>query len=290
MKWYQLKEQAAGEKRLYITWLIYKTFGKKTVQAIATLITFFAFLGAKEPRRCSKKYLKIIGIKPVIFNQFRHFLEYSFALVDRMEVFSGNYDYNKIIFDSEEDAHSLKEDVAKGIFFICSHLGNIEMMRALLWKYPANVNVFLSAEQCKTFNSFIKQIEVETPIKTYPVEDINIHTSIEIKDKLSKGEFVFMAGDRTSKTSTNTEGKLFGHKVQFPIGTFRFAQLMGSPVYFICALREGDKYRIYLKKFIADAPKSELADIMQKDFVNFVEKLTPLAPLQFFHFYDLFED
>lgn len=290
MRWYQLKEQAAGEKRLLLTWYIYKVFGKKAVRVLAFFVTLFAFLGAKEPRRNSAKFLKIIGLKPSLINQFKHFLEYSYSLTDRMEVFSGNYDYNKIIFDSEEDKNSLINDFDKGIFFICSHLGNIDVMRAFMNKYPdRRVNVFLSKEQCKIFNNFIKQIEIETPAVTYPVEEINIDTSIEIKDKLSRGEIVIMAGDRTSKNSTNSEVELFGRKVLFPLGTFKFAQIMDSPVYFACALREGENYRVYLEKFSAEVSRTGRAAKMQKDFAAFIEKLTPKAPFQFFHFYDLFE-
>lgn len=290
MRWYQQKEQAAGEKRLLITWKIYKLFGKKAVRLLAFFVTLFAFFGAKEARKCSKKYLKIIGLKPSLTNQFRHFLEYSFSLVDRMEVFSGNYDCERIIFDNEEDRKNLFQDFENGVFFICSHLGNIDVMRAFLNKNPdRRVNVFLSGEQCKVFNNFIKQISIETPAVMYPVEDIGIETSIEIKDKLSRGEIVFMAGDRISKNSTNCKVELFGKKVEFPLGTFKFAQIMESPIYFVCAIREGNSYRVYLKKFTSDAKKSAAASQMQKDFAKFLEKHTALAPLQFFHFYDMFD-
>ena len=290
MKWYQLKEQAAGEKRLLITWKIYKLFGKKAVKVLAFFVTFFAFIGAKEARRCSKKFLEIIGLKPTLINQFRHFLEYSYSLVDRMEVFSGNYDLKKIIFDSEDDKKALMDDFPKGVFFICSHLGNIDVMRAFLNKYPErHVNVFLSGEQCRIFNNFIKQIEADMPVSTYPVEEINIDTSIEIKDKLPQGQIVFMAGDRTSKNSSNSDIELFGHKVKFPLGTFKFAQLMESPVYFVCAIRNGEIYRVYLKKFITTSTKSASALKMQKEFAQFLEDLTRHYPLQFFHFYDMFD-
>lgn len=289
MKWYQQKEQAAGEKRLLITWKIYKIFGKKAVKVLAFFVTLFAFFGAKEARRCSKKYLKIIGLKPSLINQFRHFLEYSFSLVDRMEVFSGNYDYNRIIFDSAEDKDTLEKDFNKGVFFICSHLGNIDVMRSFLYKNPnLRVNVFLSGEQCKVFNGFIRQIAIETPAVMYPVEDIGIETSIEIKDKLSHGEIVFMAGDRVSKNSANSEVELFGRKIEFPLGTFKFAQIMECPIFFVCALREGENYRVYLKNFTSEEKKSAAAFQMQKEYAEFLEIHTPLAPLQFFHFYDMF--
>jgi len=290
MRWYQAKEQAAGAKRLLLTWKIYKIFGKKAVRVLAFFVTLFAFRGAKEQRRCSRKYLEIIGLKPSLINQFRHFLEYSLSLVDRMEVFSGNYDYRRINFESEDERNMLENDLDRGVFFICSHLGNIDIMRAFLAKNPdRHVNVFLSAEQCKIFQDFIKEIAVEMPVSTFPVEEIGVNTSIEIKERLSQGEIVFMAGNRVSKNSSNTEAELFGRKFLLPSGTFKFAQLMECNVYFAAALREGQNYRVYLKKFEFSGSKSETLRRMQKEYAEFLEKLTPLAPLQFFHFYDFFE-
>ena len=92
MKWYQAKEQAAGVKRLFVLYYIHKFFGRNFVKIIVFFVAFFAFWGAKKQRQASAKYLKIIGENSSIFNQYRHFLEYSFSLLDRMEVFSGRFD------------------------------------------------------------------------------------------------------------------------------------------------------------------------------------------------------
>ena len=91
MKWHEVKEQAAGEKRLLLLWYIYKFFGKNIVKFIVLFVTFFALLGAKKIQESSKKYLKIIGQKDSFYNIFRHCLSYSYALIDRMEIFSDNF-------------------------------------------------------------------------------------------------------------------------------------------------------------------------------------------------------
>lgn len=290
MQWYQIKEQAAGATRLIIIWNIYKIFGKKFVKFLVLFITFFAFLGAKEPRKYSKKYLKVIGLKPNLLNQFKHFFAFSETLLDKMEVFAGKFNPQNIFFDNENDKNLFIKDLQKGVFIIGSHLGNIEMMRAfLLTNICKDLNIFLSAEQCKIFNNFIKQIEIKSPVEIYPVENITVNTSIEIKEKISKGEVVVMAGDRISKNSTNNTVSFLGQKIQIPSGTFKFAYLMESPIYFICVLKEEEKYRVYLKNFQSQGSKQEILDSMQKEYLNFLEKLVQKYPLQFFHFYDFFE-
>ena len=297
MKWHEVKEQAAGEKRLLLLWYIYKILGKNIVKFIVFFVTFFALLGAKKIKESSKKYLKIIGQKDSFSNVFKHCLSYSFVLVDRMEIFSDNFSPNKIEFANEESRAQLFDDLAKekGMFFICNHIGNIDVMRALMLSNAKNnckgVCVFLAKEQCKIFNSFIAKITTEQPILLYPVEDIDINTSIEIKEKLDNNFVVFMAGDRTSKNSINFEMDFLNHKVDFPLGTFKFAQMMEVPTYFISALKEkNDKYKLHLKKFYPEEKKKETLEKMKKEFVMFTEKMVELAPFQFYHFYDMFKD
>ncbi len=110
MKWYEAKEQAAGTKRLFLLWYIYNILGKSVVKFIAFFVTFFACLGAKEVRNCSKKYLEIVGIKPTFNNVFRHFLSYSYSLVDRMEIFSNKFPSEKLYFEDECQKELLLDD------------------------------------------------------------------------------------------------------------------------------------------------------------------------------------
>ncbi|MBO8430038.1 hypothetical protein IAC76_01490 [Spirochaetes bacterium] len=290
MKWYQVKEQAAGIKRLFFLYYVHKAFGRNAVKFLVYFITLFAFFGAKQIRKCSAKYLEIIEIKPSLFNQYRHFLEYSMCLLDKMEIFSGRFDTSRISFADENDRKQLESDYGKGIFFICSHLGNIEVMRALLNENSGRkVNIFLAKDQCKIFNDFIKAISVKQTAETYAVEDIGMDTSISMKDKTANGEIIVIAGDRTSKTSRNFKTKLFGREVEMPLGAFKFAQLMEVPVYFICVIKSPDEtYKIHLKKFIPTHNDSTLISAMQKEYVEFLEEKTLSAPFQFFHFYDMF--
>ena len=166
-QWYQVKEQSAGEKRLLFTWYLYKLFGKGALNAVTFIVTFFTFIFAKEIRGYSKKYLSVIepytGLKPSLINQFRHFLSYSFTLADRVEIFSNNFDKNKLKFSTpavKDEIYSYFEKDKKA-FFLCSHVGNTEVMRTMFINNTENpninVNIFLSKNQCKIFNGFIKK-------------------------------------------------------------------------------------------------------------------------------------
>lgn len=314
MKWYQCEEQAAGHKRLLLTWYLYKFFGKRTVQIIAFFVSFFAFVFSKQIRKYTRKNLTVIfdftknkSAKPTILNQYRLVLNYALSLVDRMETFACKYDADKIVFEDEAEKESLLKilNQKKGVFFICSHIGNIEVMRTFI-SNPQNhtvttnphVNIFLSEEQCKIFNGFLKNIEKEIHKKinltTFPVEQISIDTAILMHEKLGKGEIAFMAGDRISSGSSNLTFKtnFLNRQVEYPAGTFKFAQLCEQEIFFISAIKEkNDRYKIYMQKFKAEKhfSKAQNLEKIQTEYTKFLEKMTNTAPLQFYHFYDIFD-
>ena len=297
LKWYEVKEQAAGHKRLMLLWYIYKLAGKNAVKFIVFFVNLFAFLGAPKIRKCSEKYLKVAAGKAAAKDTFKHFLSYAYALVDKMEMFTDNFPFKNIYFADEAQREMLYKDLLdkKGIYFLCSHLGNINAMRTFFRSGTViediKVNLFLEAKQCKIFKSFIDKISSDNPIVTYPVEEIDLTTSIELKDKLDSGEIIFMAGDRIAPNNDNAvfQTDFLGRKVNFPIGAFKFGMLMGAPIYFIaCTKEKHDKYAIHIQKFEFIGKRQEKLEELEQQYVKFLEKLTSKYPYQFYHFYDFF--
>ena len=100
-----------------------------------------------------------------------------------------------------------------------------------------------------------------------------------------------MAGDRISANSINFEANFLSHKVEFPLGTFKLAQMMNVSTYFVSAIKiKNDKYSVHMKKFNFRETKKETLKAMQQEFIAFLEDKTRLAPYQFYHFYDMFAD
>ena len=299
LKWYEVKEQAAGRKRLMLLWYIYKIAGKRPVQFIVFFVTLFAFLGAPKIRKCSANYLKIATGNGSIIQAFRHFLNFSYMLIDTMEIYTDNFGVKNIYFADEKDRQILFDDFnkRKGVCFLCSHLGNMNAMRTFFKSGTEidwiKVNMFLEVNQCKIFKNFLASITPDDPINVYPVESIDLTTSMEIKEKLDNGEIIFIAGDRTSAHNSNSvfTSDFLNHKANFPEGAFRFSLALDVPLYFIvCAKEKDGRYSIHLKKFEYTGKRHERLMELEKQYVRFLEDLTKKYPLQFYHFYDFFCD
>lgn len=295
--WYKTKEQSAGYYRIYTLYLIYKIFGAKPLKFISFFIMLFIFPFAGNARSASREYLKtVLKLDKIsIFQIFKHLLSFAHSLVDKMDAFAGNFPLENIIFDNRDDNSSLIQHLneKKGVFFLCSHLGNIEVLRTLLleWK-EITVNIFIQVEQTEIFNNFIQNISPNSKIKIYSVSDVDINTSIEISEKLAKGDIVFMAGDRVSANNPHLTftHDFLGKTATFPKGVFRFAQMMECPIYFItCTKNTTGKYVLSSKRHINKEKKQDDLSSMQNEFVDFLETKTKEYPYQWYNFFDFWK-
>jgi len=297
-QWFQIKEQGAGNKRLALTWFLYKIFGEKALRLVAFLMSVFILIFSPTIRNSSKTYFQIIypqtNLKPSLLNQFKHILSYANSLVDKMLIFSGNFNIENIEFDDKKKEKQMFEDIneKQGVFFLCNHIGNIEALQAFFFNSKTNpdfgVNIFLSRKQSKIFNEFLQSIKKEFAAEIHNVEDIGIETGVELKESLDNGEIVFIAGDRLSENDTeerkhNIAAKMFSNTIYLPKGSFKLAKLMNVPTYFISAVKQDNKYKVYIKK-AEDLTEENLV----KSFVDFEEEMALINPYQFFNFYDFF--
>ena len=298
MQWYQIKEQSAGKKRLIISWYLYKIFGKGILYLIANLVAFLTFIFSKKVRTYSKKYFETVydvtGLKPNILNQFKHINNYATSLIDKLLVYSGDYNAKNITFVDDDKKQELFKDIEdkNGVFLICNHIGNIEILQSYLIdkvdNHKFNIDVFLSNKQSQIFNEFVTSIKLDIPVKTFLIENIGLSTGIELKEDLDNGNIVFIAGDRVSENSNLRKKHIinktfFNKTIYLPKGTFKLAKSMNVPTYFISALKIDNKYNIYLKKqYSLDETECTTS------YLKFLEELIKIAPYQFFHFYDFF--
>lgn len=283
MKWYEVKERSAGEKRLILTYYIYKFFGKFPVKIIAFFVAMGTFFSSKDLREYSKKYFSIVGVKPNFGNIFRHFLSYALSLVDKIEVFGGKFEKKNIAIQNVCAEFWRCREENRGAVCIFSHVGNIDVTRVLIGE-EQKISIVLSLEQAKIFRDFLGKISSFKNVNLVPVEQIGVETVFELKDRVEKGEFVFIAGDRTSKNSRNVEVEVCGQKVDFPLGTFKLAELLESPVFYLSCLKSKIGYDMIVK-----IAKNTSAKQMAVEFSDFVTEQINQAPFQFYHFCEFFK-
>ena len=297
-KWTQDKEFGTGNFRLYLLLRVYRFFGRNILKVLIFPIVLTAFVFMKNARRASFEYFErlyafseIPELKPSCAKTFRHFYSFATALVDKIGAWIGDITETEVEYKDEPAADLFFESLkaGKGVFILCSHLGNIELLRAMAAKRKEKivVNGFIEAERTQEFNAFIARMNPDAVLNLIPIKDIGIETASLIKTKLEEGEVVVMAADRESAMNEKSSALLpfLGGKAFFPKGAFRFLKVMKCDFcfVFICQNETG-KYDVHIDYH--DAEKARNPDEVMKKYVLCLEHFVLKYPYQWYNFYN----
>ena len=290
---------------LRFLWLVYKIFGRKGVSFLLLPITLYFVLFRTTSRKSSFDYLNTHyqyfphrwTHKPNYRDVIKHFREFGETIVDKL--LSWFIDIDAEDFDVVDLDHVKQQlDDPRGQLIIGSHFGNLEYCRGFMHRYHDQViNILVHDKQSENYTSLMKQLNSESRLNIFQVEEFDIQTMLKIKAKIDHGEWVFIAGDRTplSGAIRTTEVEFMGRKVALPIGPYMLAKGLACPVQLIfadCDYSKPEKpvrfelipfsERIELDRKQRDAQLQNLA----QRYANALEKQCERSPFQWFNFYD----
>jgi predicted LPLAT superfamily acyltransferase len=219
--------------------------------------------------------------------------------LDKLAAWMGGFDSRRVDFPNRAEFEHLLAS-GQGAVLIGSHLGNLEMTRALASaEHRAVVNAVVYTDHALRFNDTLAQANASFGVNLIQVSQLGPDTAILLKGKIDRGELVVIVGDRTppaddSGRSRVSQIEFLGAPAPFAQGPFILASLLDCPVYLFFCLRHGDAYRIYLEPFAERIalPRKErqarLEDTMQA-YARRLEAHCLLAPYQWFNFYHFWQ-
>lgn len=291
--WSRQEEQSAGKFRILLIFWIYRTFGK----AVAKVLFFPAFLliypFCSRARSALREFYSVVGVKG---RPFRHLLSFAMSAFDKTDACALCKDPPR--FSVEGDDGWMKG----GCFLLSTHLGCIEVLPAMrkgvvecreeVRGFSPKVHAFQQMGHDPMFTRMFARHVDPSLLTLHAVEDIGIETAVEMKDAISRGEVVLMAGDRLSAASQGDGGsraarrrelvrEFLGRTCPWPKGVFRFAKLMECPVYAIVCVKTGwNAYSVIARRLDpSDLPTG---------YVRFLEEQTRKHPFQWYQFYRFF--
>ena len=225
-----------------------------------------------------------------------------------MESWAGKIKFGKIHFQQDDITTIWKElESGKGAFLICSHLGNMEMLRAIAECSGTGVSrkvpviSIVDFEITAGFNQMIEDANRSSMVNIISAFDIGPDTILVLQEHVAKGGIVVIAGDRSSAgtPARNFDIDFLGDRAQFPQGPFIIASLLDCPAYFVFAARQkalsvSAEYNMHIHKSKVEFTGSrgeKKAQIRQmaEEFVRCLEKYCNKYPLQWYNFYEYWE-
>lgn len=297
--WQEVRESRVGFLRIAIFVFFLKFFGMKISRALVFVVFLCAFPFLKTPRKISAQFLSRVHAQTgKKFSVFKHLLSFANALLDKLAAWTGKIRAEDFRQKTPESWRKIAEETAKnrGVFLICSHLGNIEMLRAAFLSFPRErpipLNIIMSVSSTENFNAIMRRLNPAAGESLISVHSVGMETAMLAAEKISHGEIVIMAGDRVLGNSARGSTKLpfLGVPAAFPDGVFRFASALECPVFatfLIPGKRDGVPELFLIPLDVpAGTPPRDAAKIRQREFVGLLEKTATENPYQWFNFFD----
>jgi predicted LPLAT superfamily acyltransferase len=110
----------------------------------------------------------------------------------------------------------------------------------------------------------------------------------EISAALAQNRIICLSGDRYLENTNCMEAKLLGKTAKFPMGPFHLGSRLDVPVMFVYVMREPKRhYHLYARR--VEIKSRNAQDLLEK-YTQSVTEIVNKYPLQWFNFYDFWDD
>ncbi|MCF8482371.1 MAG: glycosyltransferase family 2 protein [Rhodospirillum sp.] len=278
--------------------LTYRLAGRRVCLAVMAPIILYFFLTGRKARGASLEFLgKVARIRgdraPGWWDSYRHFLSFGEAALDKIAAWCGELKTDHV--DLPHGASDLYDFIPKdeALILFVSHYGNIEVIRALASrKGNVRVTVLMHQAHAANFARLLKDLAPDSQMDVIEVTDIGPDTAMLLSEKVSRGEWVVITGDRIAHGARNKCVRIpfLGEPASFPQGPYILAHLMQCPVYMAAAWRVGDRFELACEK-LADQitlPRGDRDGVLAahaQTYVAWLEQRVIAHPRQWFNFY-----
>tara|TARA_R110002094_G_scaffold186455_1_gene162542 strand:+ start:27 stop:992 length:966 start_codon:yes stop_codon:yes gene_type:complete len=279
----------------------YKLAGKRAAGICLYPIVAYFFLFGRKARLASRDYLRRVHAldaipKPDWKAGFKHMLVFAQSGLEKFSAWAGDSNNEVIDFPNQEVLDRILSS-GRGAVLIGSHLGNLELSRALATENSDTIiNAVVYTEHAQRFNQILTEANKRFNINLIQVADFGVDTAILFQEKIDRGELIVIVGDRTPPAENGRicYANFLGGSAAFAQGPLILASLLACPVYLLFCLRENEKYRIYFEHFAEHIklPRHARESSLQTYIQRYADRLQVYclkAPYQWFNFYNFWQ-
>lgn len=286
-------------------WLLYwvhRLLGRWPFRICVYPVVLMYWLLNPRLRAVSLQYLRrveaatqAIGHEPGVIDSLRHVGLFAESMLDKLLAASGRYHIAGVQTEGRE---RLYEDAAagRGGLMVAAHMGCLEIGRAIAeHRGTVRLNILVHTRHAVRFNRLLTRLNPDSEVNLIEVTEIGPETAVLLSDKVAKGEYVIIAGDRVPVFASQTvDVDFLGHTAPFPAGPWVLASLLRCPVWFMCCIHSDDSYmirfvrlcdRVVLPRGAREAAIAQFA-ARYADEVTALLRRSPYDWFNFFPFWD----
>ena len=303
------QQEVKGLWGMRLMLLVWRLLGRKAFSLLLYPVVGVYWLTASTARKASQSWIRRVRAQliarrmpvPSNLTSYQHFLRFGGAMLDKIASWRGELHLGRDVVFAPGAEETLNVSDPRGKLLLASHLGDVEACRALAQLQGSKtINALVFSDNAQRFKQIMEEMAPQAGLNLLPVNDIGPDTAILLKEKLDRGEWIAIVGDRIAVTTQRGGewrvcwSRFMGQVAPFPQGPFILASILRCPVDLIFALRQQEKLRIHCEPF-ADPlllPRATRQQALQNTVDRYAERLEHYAlqsPLDWFNFFDFWQ-
>jgi predicted LPLAT superfamily acyltransferase len=284
----------------------YRVLGRKVFALLLYPVIGYFFVFGAAARRASHDFLSLVyadprGRKTLVHRpgwrqSFRHLFNFGDAVLDKLAAWSGEIGEDDVIFENLT-IFEKRQKSGRGGVLIASHLGNMEVCRALgELSQGLKLNVLVHTKHAPNFNRLLRSVGPDSGVSLIQTTDVDPATAMMLHDRIARGEFVVIVGDRmpVNPSTRYSWALFFGKPAPFPHGPYILSAILECPVQLIFCLKRADRYHIIFEHFsdritIPRRKRTEILEDYASRYAARLEHYCATEPLQWFNFFDFWD-
>ena len=222
---------------VFISLRVGRTLSRGLLYGIAA----YFFLFAPGVRRHSRRYLSLaLGRSPSAGDRFRHILYFATCTHDRLFLINEQFNQFHITIDGESLVRA-QLDAGRGAFLLGAHLGSFELMRSVGQRQRGlHVSMAMYERNAQKMKAVLAAINPAANPDIIALGEID--AMLRIAERLDRGAFVGVLGDRTLGEEAVQAVTMLGERAYLPVGPMRAAAVLRRPVLFMAGLYRGKNH------------------------------------------------
>jgi len=293
LRWLQQRERGYGWLYRFFFWTALR-LGRSTARALSYPICTYMVLFPQASKAIEKYLTKVLERPARPRDLFRQYYYFATTVIDRGFLVSSRFDEFELTAYGYEPVIE-RAQRGQGCLLLGSHLGSFEIVRACGHKYfnqvgELPVSILMHDETTPALRKELARLNPEIDKAIIPVGSPD--SMLTVKERLDRGEFVGILGDRPVKDEKVVSCRFFGDSIKLPAGPMLLASILKVPVILFFGLyRGGRHYEVHLELFAEQVTvdrKNREHDIQEwtQRYVDRVEHYCKIAPYNWFNFYD----
>ncbi|MDA8496724.1 glycosyltransferase family 2 protein [Citrobacter sp. Igbk 17] len=303
------QQEVKGLWGMRLMLLVWRLLGRKAFSLLLYPVVGVYWLTASTARKASQSWISRVRAQliarrmpvPSNLTSYQHFLRFGGAMLDKIASWRGELHVGRDVVFAPGAEETLNVSDPRGKLLLASHLGDVEACRALAQLQGSKtINALVFSDNAQRFKQIMEEMAPQAGLNLLPVNDIGPDTAILLKEKLDRGEWIAIVGDRIAVTTQRGGewrvcwSRFMGQVAPFPQGPFILASILRCPVDLIFALRQQEKLHIHCEPF-ADPlllPRATRQQALQHTVDRYAERLEHYAlqsPLDWFNFFDFWQ-